>query len=71
MDDYQMSGPKSPRSEVLSRERETRRQMHELVAIKDEKTLKDALRQDHEIDENHPRFKQILKTWRELQRRRP
>jgi hypothetical protein len=71
VDEYSRSGPKNPRSEALLRERETRRRMDELAAIKDEKTLKDVLHQDLEIDENHHRFKLILKTWRELQRRRP
>jgi hypothetical protein len=71
LDEYSESGPKSPRSEALSRERETVRQMRELFAIKDEKTLKEALQRDHGIEENHPRFKLILKTWRELQQHRP
>ena len=69
MDEYSKSGPKSGKSEALARVRETIRQMRALAHIRDEQTLREMLLRDHEIDENHPRFKQILQTWRELQRR--
>ena len=71
MDEYSKSGPKTPRGDALSRKNEVARQMRELLALSDEQTLRDALVRDHGIDEEHPRFKLILKTWRELQRRRP
>ena len=70
MDDYSKSGPKTPRADAISRKNEIARQMRELLALSDERTLKDALIKDHGIDEAHPRFKMILKTWRELQRHR-
>ena len=71
MDEYSKSGPKTPRSNAISREREIARQMKELLALKDEQTLRDSLIADHGINEDHPRFKMILKTWRELQQHRP
>ena len=71
MDDYSRSGPKTPRAGALSRKHEVARQMRELLALDDEHTLKDALLKDHGIDPDHPRFKMILQTWRELQRHRP
>ena len=62
MDEYSKSGPKSPRSDVIAREREIMRQMRELASVPDEETLRTALKRDHQIDEGHPRFKLILKT---------
>lgn len=70
MDEYSKSGPKSPRSEAISRERELATQMLALAEIQDEETLREALLRDHGIGEAHPRFNLILKTWRELQRHR-
>jgi hypothetical protein len=70
MDEYSKSGPKTPQGNVLSRKREVARQMRELLALNDEQTLTDALIRDYGIDEAHPRFKMILKTWRELQQHR-
>jgi hypothetical protein len=71
MDEYSKSGPKRPRSDAISRERETIRQMRALADMRDEETLKEALRRDYGIDDGDPRFRLILKTWRELQRRQP
>jgi len=44
--------------------------MRELLSVGDEHALREALIRDHGIDESHPRFKMILKTWRELQQHR-
>ena len=70
MDDYSKSGPKTPRADAVAREAEVKRQMRELLALDDERLLKEALVRDHEIDEKDPKFSAILKVWRELRRHR-
>jgi hypothetical protein len=62
MDDYTKSGPKTPRAHALAREAEVKRQMRELLALDDERLLKEALVRDHEMDEKNPKFSAILKT---------
>jgi hypothetical protein len=70
MDDYSKIGPKTSRAHALAREAEVRRQMRELLALDDERLLKEALVRDHEIGEKDPRFSAILRTWRELRQHR-
>ena len=59
--------PRTARQAARERERLLRQKMRELLSLRDESVLREALRQDFEIDEKDPRFIEILRIWREQQ----
>jgi hypothetical protein len=65
VDDYQKSGPKTPKASSRERERDTLRRMERLLEIDSEREFIEELRNEAGVDPNHPKFKQMITIWRE------
>ena len=62
---------RTPKGEVRQREIKTMDAMEELSKLGDEDEFKRILAEDYGIVPGHPRYKQALATWRELQCGKP
>jgi hypothetical protein len=60
--------PRTPKSEARHREIKTMKAMEELSNLGDEDEYKRILAEVYGIVPGHPRYKQAMATWRELQR---
>ena len=69
VDDYQKSGPKSPKAAARARERQIQTQMRDLLAINDENALVSVLKSDYNLTPRDPRYKAIMQIWRDAQQR--
>ena len=69
MDDYQKSGPKTPKAASREREREMQSQMRDLLAIDDENTLVSILKSKYSLTPRDPRFTAIMQIWNDAQQR--
>lgn len=69
MDDYQKSGPKTPKAASREREREMHSQMRDLLAIDDENTLVSLLKSKYNLTPRDPRYAAIMQIWNDVQQR--
>jgi hypothetical protein len=69
VDDYQKSGPKTPKAASREREREMHSQMRDLLAIDDENTLVYLLKSKYNLTPGDPRYAAIMRIWHDAQQR--
>jgi hypothetical protein len=69
VDDYQKSGPKTPKAASREREQEMRSQMRYLLAIDDENTLVSILKSKYGFTPRDPQYAAIMQIWNDAQQR--
>lgn len=69
MDEYQKSGPKTPKAASREREREIQSQMRDLLAIDEEATLVSILKSKYSLTPKDPRYAAIMRIWNDAQQR--